>query len=104
MPVRIFAALVGLLLAAVFTTATGNAAESKVRDDIMATVMIMDGPRDRSCTERKITKTDMIEARPDGTPVVERWTLDRCGKLVKYRVRFTPNSKGGTDFDVQIEK
>ena len=98
MPVRIFAALVGLLLAAVFTTATGNAAESKVRDDIMATVMIMDGPRDKNCAERKVVKTEVIEAR------VERWTLDRCGKLVKYRVRFTPNSKGGTDFDVQIEK
>ena len=42
--------------------------------------------------------TEVVEAR------VERWTVDRCGKLVKYRVRFTSNSKGGTDFDVQLEK
>jgi hypothetical protein len=40
----------------------------------------------------------VIEAR------VERWTLDRCGKLVNYRVRYSTNSKGGTDFDVQLEK
>jgi hypothetical protein len=98
MPVRIFAALVGLLLAAVFTPAMGNAAESKLRDDVTATVMIMDGPRDKNCAERKIVKTEVIEAR------VERWTLDRCGKLVNYRVRFSTNSKGGTDFDVQPEK
>lgn len=98
MPVRIFAALVGLLLAAVFTTATGNAAESKLRVDVTAMVLIMDGPRDKNCAERKVVKTEVIEAR------VERWTLDRCGKLLKYRVRFTPNSKGGTDFDVQLEK
>ncbi len=98
MPVRIFAALVGLLLAAVFTTATGNAAESKLRVDVTAMVLIMDGPRDKNCAERKVVKTEVIEAR------VERWTLDRCGKLVNYRVRFSTNSKGGTDFDVQLEK
>lgn len=99
MPVRIFAALVGLLLAAVFTTATGNAAESpQMRQDVTQMVLIMDGPRDKNCAERKVVKTEVFEAR------LERWTLDRCGKLVNYRVRFSTNSKGGTDFDVQLEK
>jgi hypothetical protein len=79
--------------------ATGNAAESpQMREDITQMVLIMDGPRDKNCAERKVVKTDVIEAR------VERWTLDRCGKLVNYRVRFSTNSKGGTDFDVQFEK
>jgi hypothetical protein len=74
-----------------------DAAESP-RQDVTQMVIIMDGPRDKNCAERKVVKTEVIEAR------VERWTLDRCGKLVNYRVRYSTNSKGGTDFDVQLEK
>ena len=47
---------------------------------------------------------DVIPARPDGTPAVERWTLDRCGKAVRYRVRYTASPKDGDDFDIQLEK
>jgi len=63
--------------------------------------MIMDGPRDKNCAERKIVKTELIEAAQDKTPVVERWTLDRCGKSVNYLVKYL---KGGKELDVQIEK
>jgi hypothetical protein len=95
--------LIGSLLGALCTVT--NAAESPpLRDDVTQMVMIMDGPRDPRCTERKIVKTEIVEARPDKTPAVERWTLDRCGKAVRYRVRYTPNPKGGDDFDVQLEK
>lgn len=81
--------------------AAGNAAEAQpLRHDAAAMVIMMDGPRDKNCAQRKIVKTETIES----SPPVERWTLDRCGKLVNYRVRFTPNSKGGTDLDVQLEK
>lgn len=90
-------ALVAILLTAI----TGNAAEAPpLRQDAAAMVMMMDQPRDTKCAQRKIVKTEMIES----SPPVERWTLDRCGKLVNYRVRFTPNPKGGTDLDVQLEK
>jgi len=63
--------------------------------------MIMDGPRGRECAERKIVKTEVLEAGQDKKPVVERWTLDRCGKPVNYLVKYT---HGGKDFDVQLEK
>jgi hypothetical protein len=96
-------AAAGVLLSAV--TAPGAAAESsKLRDDVTAMVMIMDGPRDKDCAERKISDTQVLEVRPDGTGIVERWTLNRCGKSINYLVRFTRNAKGGTDFDVQLEK
>ncbi|HTM08000.1 MAG TPA: hypothetical protein VL754_06390 [Verrucomicrobiae bacterium] len=73
----------------------------KPRDDVAQMIMIMDGPRDKNCGERKMTKTEVIEAAQDKTPIVERWTLDRCGRTVHYLVKY---SKGGKDFDVQIEK
>jgi hypothetical protein len=98
------ATLAALLSTGLFALSSSAAESPQLRHDVTQMVMIMDGPRDRKCTERKVVKTETIESRPDGTPSVERWTLDRCGKLVNYRVRFTPNSKGGTDFDVQLEK
>lgn len=93
----VFAVLAALVSTAVWA-ASDNAESPQLREDITQMVLIMDGPRDKNCTERKVVKTEVIEAR------VERWTLDRCGKLVNYRVRFSTNSKGGTDFDVQLQK
>ena len=71
------------------------------RDDVAQMIMIMDGPRAKNCGDRKMTKIEIIEAAQDKTPIVERWTLDRCGRTVHYLVKY---SKGGRDFDVQIEK
>jgi hypothetical protein len=94
-----FAALA--LEASLVAAATVNTADSpQYRQDATQMVLLMDAPRDTKCTRRKIVKTESIESKS----AVERWTLDRCGKLVNYRVRFTPNSKGGTDLDVQLEK
>ncbi len=86
-----------ILFFACISAAAVDAAEAP-RPDIAQMVLMMDGPRDKKCAERKVVHTEVVGAR------VERWTVDRCGKLVNYRVRFTPNSKGGTDFDVQLEK
>jgi hypothetical protein len=93
--------LLAFIGALAISPVAGNAAESPpFRHDAAAMVMMMDEPRDTKCARRKIVKTEPIES----SPPVERWTLDRCGKLVNYRVRFTPNPKGGTDLDVQLEK
>jgi hypothetical protein len=73
----------------------------KPRDDVAQTIIIMDGPRGKECAERKIVKAEVIEADQKKNPVVERWTLDRCGKPVNYIVKYL---RGGKDFDVQIEK
>jgi len=95
---------VAALFVAVSTAATADAAESQPRRDVTDMVMIMDGPRDKNCAQRKVAKIEVLETRPDGAPTVERWTLDRCGKLVNHRIRFTANPKGGTNLDVQLEK
>jgi hypothetical protein len=85
-------------------TASGAAESPQLREEVRQMLMMMDGLRDRTCAERKVANTEVLEARPDGAPSVERWTLDRCGELIPYRVRFFSNSKGGTDFDAQLEK
>jgi hypothetical protein len=101
----ILAGLTPLLIAAVSTIATAHAAESpRLREDVTQILMMMDGVRDRSCTERKVVNAEVLEARRDGTSAVERWMLDRCGKAVRYRVRYTASPKGGDDFEVQLEK
>src|SRR5690348_12353542 len=90
------------LFLSMLVAATAFAADSaKPRDDVAQMIMIMDGPRSKDCAERKIVKTEVIEAAQDKTPAVERWTLDRCGKSINYIVKY---SKGGKTFDVQLEK
>lgn len=104
-PSGISAGFATLLFSIVCTITAGNAADSlRLREDVTQTLMMMDGVRDRNCTERKVVNAEVLESRRDGTAAVERWTLDRCGKAVRYRVRYTPNPKGGDDFDVQLEK
>jgi hypothetical protein len=87
------------LLLSASPAAAANA--PKPRDDVAQTIMIMDGPRDDNCKDRKIIKTDVIEADQDKKPIVERWTLARCGKSISYLVKY---SNGGKNFDVQLEK
>ena len=90
------------LLAGCLVGAIAVAGEApKPRDDVAQTIMIMDGPRDDNCKDRKIIKTDVIEADQDKKPIVERWTLARCGKSISYLVKY---SNGGKNFDVQLEK
>jgi hypothetical protein len=97
---KLFIALAALLFTGNCAVSSGAAESQQFRHDVEQMVTIMDGPRDRTCAQRKIVKTEVVESKP----AVERWTLDRCGKRVNYRVRYTPNSKGGTDLDVQLEK
>ena len=90
-----------LLLTQALAGSAAAADVPKPRDDVTQMIMIMDGPRGKECAERKVVKTEVIQAAQDKTPVVERWTLDRCGRSVNYLVKY---SKGGRTFDVQLEK
>jgi hypothetical protein len=62
------------------------------------------GPEAR-CRVRKIVATEVLAPleggqvegdRPIAGQWVERWTLDRCGALVGYVIRFTTSRKGTT--------
>jgi hypothetical protein len=97
---RVAAMAAAVVVTGISVVSSGAGESQQFRQDVAQMVLLMDGPRDTKCARRSIVKTETVESNP----VVERWILDRCGKLVNYRVRYTPNPKGGTDLDVQLEK
>lgn len=63
------------------------------------------GGTDVTCQARKVINTEVLQpleggAVQDGRPIegkwTERWTLDRCGKPIRYVVRFSTTPKGTT--------
>ncbi len=66
-----------------------------------------------SCQDRRIANTEVIEAphdlRWEGETLTygvwaERWSVDRCGAMVPYIVRYVFDAaKGGTDISVGLE-
>ncbi|MCH8348102.1 MAG: hypothetical protein IH901_06385 [Proteobacteria bacterium] len=76
-----------------------SGADKKLQRAAFETVMIIDYSKDTTCEQRKIVNTEIIDypKNPGKDPWTERWTVDRCGKLVFYKVEFTPSPGGGTD-------
>jgi hypothetical protein len=66
-----------------------------------------------SCQNRSIANTEVVEAphdlRFEGERLIygawaERWTVDRCGNVVRYIVRYVFDAaRGGTDVSVGLE-
>ena len=82
----------------------GTSVPSVLQRDVTNTLMMVDSVMDLACKQRKVLSTEIVEVSPDGKSGVERWTIERCGKLVAYRVTLVPSSMGGTDFGVKFEK
>lgn len=81
-------------------TVPGKTGASPVlKADTVRALLMMDITYDRDCKERKVIDTEVVEIHADGR-AVERWTLDRCGKGVPYRVTYTPSPGGGTFYKV----
>ena len=79
-------------------------ASSRLQNDTMETIKVMESLGGKSCTQRKVIGTEVIERgidpKYDGDRLVEgkwteRWTVDRCGKVVRYRVMYSINQMGG---------
>jgi hypothetical protein len=65
------------------------------------------------CQDRTLTKMEVLErpqnVRMDGRKLVqgqwtERWTLNRCGKLVAYRVTYIAEEKTGISYEVKPDQ
>ena len=90
--------------ASAFARVPDETGASKVlQRDVSRFIVILDTAADTACKHRKIVNTQVIEVHPTGKSGVERWTVNRCGKLVHYRVTFTSSPRGGTDFGVQLD-
>jgi len=71
--------------------------------DVLQLMVTMDSGADPACTDHKVINTEWLETNRETRTAVERWTLDRCGKKVGYRVTFMPAPQGGTNFSVKAE-
>lgn len=81
----------------------GSIADVRLQQDILSTVWMLEGAWDNTCKERKVVDTmvTISAQRPGIDPWTERWTVERCGKVIDYIVELTPGSKAGTDFKVR---
>jgi hypothetical protein len=75
-------------------------ASTRLQHDVLQPVLAIDMAADSTCRQRKIANTEVL-AR-SSTERTERWTVDRCGKLVPYLVTFSPDPAGGTNFRVRM--
>ena len=71
--------------------------------DILQFILALDS--DKDCTERKLVSMEVVTPPTSANSfmAVERWTLDRCGSPIPYRVVMKPSPRGGTDFKVGPE-
>jgi hypothetical protein len=63
---------------------------------------------DPSCRTRRIINTEVVGPVVQGRQGVssrwtERWTVDRCGVLVPYLVKFARSAEGDLDVTMQLE-
>jgi hypothetical protein len=81
--------------------ATGAA--RALQRDVLRLLVLIDTAADPACARHRVTNTEWLETNRDTRTAVERWTLDRCGKSVGYRVTFTSAPQGGTNFSIRAE-
>jgi hypothetical protein len=79
------------------------APDPALQGQVSKLIMAMDSSAATTCSDRKVVRTAAIDIRPDGHAGTERWTIDRCGTTIAYRVTYTPDGKGGNTFTVQPE-
>lgn len=80
-------------------------ASPSLQRDILELILALDSGADKHCNQRKIVNTEILiaPASANSFTAVERWTLDRCGKPIPYKVTMNPSPRGGTDFNVVSE-
>jgi len=98
-----------LILLAGCTTLPGKTTREAPLSDLLLTLDSsekMGG--DPSCQSRRVSSTQVVGAVEQGSQGVsgrwtERWTVDRCGSLVPYLVKFARATDGDLDVTMQLE-
>lgn len=82
-----------------------TAASPVLQRDILQLIFGLDSGDDKECNQRKLVNTEIVipPTSANGFRSVERWTIDRCGKPIRYQVTMNPSPRGGTDFSAGQE-
>jgi hypothetical protein len=70
-------------------------AGSLLERDTLSTLIALDQAEDKDCKERKLVNREIVSANAQRAE--EHWFVNRCGKLVRYRITYQPDSRGGTN-------
>ena len=72
-----------------------STANPGLEQDTLSTMMLLDKFADSDCKKRKVVNREIVSASPKGAE--EHWFVNRCGKLVRYRITYQPDPRGGTN-------
>lgn len=73
-------------------------ANSNAQMHMSLSVMNWESLEDNTCKQSKIIDTEVVQYPKDENTDswTEKWTVDRCGRLVYYKLLITPSPDGGT--------
>lgn len=71
-----------------------STASPQLERDTLALVIGMDQAADCTCNERKVIGREV--GATGTTSVLEHWTVDRCGAILRYTVTYSRSPAGGT--------
>jgi hypothetical protein len=69
-------------------------ANPQLERDTVALLLGMDRLEDCTCNQRKVIDREVVA--DDRSKALEHWTIDRCGKVLRYTVTYLPGPAGGT--------
>ena len=94
-----------LLSTACATTATKTGeVRPDVRRYIDSGVILAEKQFGMGCKSPEVTNREIDEARTEGKSFVGRWTVNRCGTVVHYRVTAAPIPDGNTRWGFELEE
>ncbi len=78
--------------------ADGGLGDKTLKTDVWNTILTYEGGR--SCTDVTGISIDVAQ-KPDSNGVwKEDWTVGACNTIVVFHITFTPDPKGGTNYDI----
>ena len=89
-------AAVALTLAGCTSVPGESLISGGAKRDASARVLAQANAAEPGCKRARITDTEVVELHPDGKVALERWTVDQCGRRVRYQVTVPAVGKGST--------
>lgn len=84
------------------TTGQKTLTRGQFRSDLEKGVVQFDGKFEPDCESRTVVDTEFLEKYTNGT-WSERWTVNRCGKLISYKLDFLPQPDGVAEIKMKME-